>query len=192
MNTKAAFAAFALAAGAAILAVPTASAQPGVSQHVIEMANGKVDFSNWGNTFHNPARLGVLADCADPAKASPVRIGKDIQFTLKPHEDGGLLGSVLLTKVKAGKYPITFSCGDVHYKADIFVVAEQRPTTSKPKPKPTTSTAAVPTKPKGAPETGGGGTEENGALGYAIGGTALLGGIGAGAFALRRRRQVQN
>ncbi|MGW0518961.1 hypothetical protein [Crossiella sp. NPDC003009] len=117
--------------------------------------------------------------------------------------------AVVKKDAKPGAYEITFTCQDKPQTARFAVAAgagettkpsptQSRPTEStRPKPsatkpseaKPSATTSTSAKTPKGAPETGGGGTSDDGnGLALAGGAAALAAGAGFGVWALRRRR----
>ncbi|MBP2475706.1 ABC-type phosphate transport system substrate-binding protein [Crossiella equi] len=183
MQTRTALATLALASGLALLAGPAASAQPGTNTYTVDFEAGKTTFGD-GSTFRLPARVMIATDCA-PEKAGKVKVTGLGEFTLHGGSAGVAMGEFTLGKqVKAGRYAISFACGAVEHKGTFSVVGA--PTS---KPRPTTTSAAVPTKPKGAPETGGGATAEDAdRTPLLAGGAAVLLGALLGVVALRRRR----
>ncbi|MGO1050843.1 hypothetical protein [Crossiella sp. CA198] len=183
MQTRTALATLALAAGAALLAAPAAMAQPGTNAYTVDFEAGKTTFGA-GSTFHLPARVMIGTDCA-PDKASKVKLSGMGEIQLNGGSAGVAMGEFTIPKgVKGGKHTMTFSCGPVAYRGE-FTIQASPPVTSRTRP---STSAAVPTKPKGAPETGGGGTTDTGLGGVLAGGGALLAGAALGGWLLRRRR----
>ncbi|MCK2236416.1 MULTISPECIES: hypothetical protein [unclassified Crossiella] len=183
MQTRTVLATLALAAGTALLAAPAAMAQPGTNAYTVDFEAGKTTFGA-GSTFHLPARVMIGTDCA-PDKASKVKLSGMGEIQLNGGSAGVAMGEFTIPKgVKGGKHTMTFTCGPVAYRGE-FTIQAPPPATSRPRP---STSAAVPTKPKGAPETGGGGTTDTGLGGVLAGGGALLAGAALGGWLLRRRR----
>ncbi|WHT19337.1 hypothetical protein N8J89_40700 [Crossiella sp. CA-258035] len=192
MHTKTALAAVTLAAGALVLSAPLASA--GQFQTMTIHPTPSVSYSDTGGrkgaeTSKETNILVTAGVCGDSPKPS-VRSSLFPDTRLTKHGDGWFT-RVSLGQAKPGEHQLTVVCGErLRVRVKFEVLAAKSPTTPKPSP---TSTPAVPVKPKGAPETGGGTTASENPAGYAIGGAVLANGLGLGGWALlRRRRATQN